>query len=364
MNYADFTRNDFIEDTFFRCWVFEPNQETEFFWQNFMAEYPEKKQDILAAKNLLLAIDQEVKSDFPTQEHEDLIFDRIQEQLNKQVVFLSPRLAIWVKWAVAASVVLAIAFWQWNTPFWQNPAVTYETNLQKSTLTLIEKMNTTNKPLVVKLSDGSTVTLSANSKISYPEAFNTYPTREVYLSGEAFFEVAKNPKKQFLVYANEMVTKVLGTSFRIRAYPQEKDIIVRVKTGKVSVLAVANDKQADNHTGPYQVEGVLLLPNQQAILVREETRLVKSLVENPELLKSAKPSFVFTDTSVVEVLKALEKGYGIEIVFDEDALKSCQYTGDLSRESLYEKLDVICKSIEANYQILDTSIVVSSKGCE
>ena len=91
------------------------------------------------------------------------------------------------------------------------------------------------------LHDGSTVILEPGGEVRYNEKFLN--TREVYLSGDAFFEVTKDASRPFLVYANEITTKVLGTSFRIKAKQGEKEIVVAVKTGKVSVMAnsVSND---------------------------------------------------------------------------------------------------------------------------
>ena len=91
------------------------------------------------------------------------------------------------------------------------------------------------------LQDGSTVILEPGGEFRYNEKFLN--PREVYLSGDAFFEVTKDASRPFLVYANEITTKVLGTSFRIKANQGEKEIVVAVKTGKVSVMAnsVSND---------------------------------------------------------------------------------------------------------------------------
>ena len=99
---------------------------------------------------------------------------------------------------------------------------------------MVEQTNNSNMPQIITLSDGSSVLLQPNSKLSYPKIF-IGNQRKVYLSGEAFFEISKNPKKPFFVYANEIVTKVVGTSFRIRAYSNQPNVEVLVRTGKVKV---------------------------------------------------------------------------------------------------------------------------------
>ena len=87
--------------------------------------------------------------------------------------------------------------------------------------------------------DESTVELAANSRIAYANNFDSAGTRDVYLSGEAFFKVTKNPCRPFRVFANEIVTKVLGTSFSVRSFEKDTVIQVTVRTGKVSVYSQA-----------------------------------------------------------------------------------------------------------------------------
>ena len=101
--------------------------------------------------------------------------------------------------------------------------------------TNIKKINASSLPLEMVLEDGSSVKLTPNSTLSYPKRFAS-DKREVYLSGEALFVVAKNPEKPFLVYYNDIVTRVLGTSFTIKTNSVTKDLEVSVITGKVHVF--------------------------------------------------------------------------------------------------------------------------------
>ena len=184
--------------------------------------------------------------------------------------------------------------------------------------------------------------------------------REVDLVGEAFFEVKKDPDRPFLVYTDEIVTRVLGTSFTVRNYPA--DVRVSVKTGKVSVLKDSNsgDPQEANGT----VEGVILTPNQQVVYARQEKKMTKSLVEDPNVLTPvAKQEFEFTDASVAAVFQSIKDAYGVEIVYDEQVLADCHLTASLTDVSLHDKLSLICKAINATYAIIDSHIVIYGKGC-
>jgi transmembrane sensor len=370
MTYSDFTTDDFIEDAQFRLWVQQPDEVSDRFWANFLIENPDKNIAIANARTILQAIEQQTKSEFISQQDEDQVFAQIQEQIEDEKGRRISRLPSWLGWAAAASVVLGVMLWQFlPSNSHEINQVVYENNRAKALTPLTEKINSSDKTILVTLDDGSSIFLNPNSKISYAKNFNQGNIREVYLSGEAFFEVAKNPNKPFLVYANELVTKVLGTSFNIRAFGNEKDVIVKVRTGRVAV-AVARITDVKQKISSRELDGIMLLPNQQAILSRQEVRLVKSLVENPTVISKSQPQnlmqqqFIFNAESATQVFKSIEKAYGIDIVFDETLLSECQFTGNLTDESLYEKLDIICKTIEAQYQIMDAQVIITSKGCQ
>ena len=138
-----------------------------------------------------------------------------------------------MKLLVAASVVLVmgILWYQYQGSAKGRRADTYAALIKEAKGELEEARSTVEKPLVVQLPDGSKVTLSKDSRLSYGKKFDGNK-REVFLSGEAFFEVAKNPARPFLVYSNGLITKVLGTSFKITAFEQDTRVVVAVKTGE------------------------------------------------------------------------------------------------------------------------------------
>ena len=370
MTYSDFSTNDFIEDAQFRLWVQQPNEVSDRFWANFLKENPEKNIAIANARTVLQAIEQQTEKEFISQHDENQVFAQIQRQIEDEKGRRIRRLPTWLGWVAAASVTLGVMFWHFlPTNFNEINQMVYENNRAKALTPLTEKINNSDKTILVTLDDGSSIFLNPKSKISYAKNFNKGNIREIYLNGEAFFEVAKNPNKPFLVYANELVTKVLGTSFNIRAFGNEKNIIVKVRTGRVAV-AVARITDVQQKISSRELDGIMLLPNQQAVLSRQEVRLVKSLVENPAVISKnqsqdlMQQQFIFNAESATQVFKRIEKAYGIDIVFDETLLSECQFKGNLTDESLYEKLDIICKTIEAQYQIMDAQVIITSKGCQ
>jgi len=215
------------------------------------------------------------------------------------------------------------------------------------------------------LPDQSVVELAPDSRIAYPNNFDSNNTRDVYLSGEAFFKVTKNPARPFRVFANEIVTKVLGTSFIVRSFEADTVIQVTVKTGKVSVYSQANKTKLDDSSSQYS--GIILTPNQELVYKRLEQQFQKSLLANPaEIIPRGgdQENMVYDEAPLEKVFGQLGKNYGINIVYDVELLKKCTVTADLRNESFYRKLDLICKAIGADYEIIDGQIVIVTKGCK
>lgn len=142
---------------------------------------------------------------------------------------------------------------------------------------MIEKVNSSNQVMKIALEDGSTVTLQPQSKLHYPEKFSE-ANREVYLEGEGFFEVQKNPAKPFFVYTGNVTTKVLGTSFYVKNIDGVKKIEVEVVSGRVSVY----EKENKNIGKDNQTNGVVLTPNHKVTFFAESNLFVTNIVKNPQ----------------------------------------------------------------------------------
>lgn len=224
---------------------------------------------------------------------------------------------------------------------------------------VIETTNNSRTAHNITLSDGSIVTLAPQSSIRYPEKF-VDEKRQVELSGEAFFNVKRDPSKPFLVYSDEIVTKVLGTSFRITAFHDREEIVVAVKTGKVSVY---QKEQAEKSA---QIKDVILTPNQQLVYKRSHDILKKEVVPSPSIVAKDSSNYFameFDGMPVTEIFDALEKNYGIEIQYDKDILSNCVLTTKMNVEGFHERIDIICKAINADYTNTDGAVVINSKGC-
>lgn len=255
----------------------------------------------------------------------------------------------WKYAGIAASILLVAALGFYIVPE-NDPPVAAVHTAGFSGPSVFE--NNTNEVRRVILPDGSIVVMSPSSRIRFSDNDQS-PSRELYLEGEAYFDVAHNNKRPFYVYADNIVTKVLGTSFIVRAIGREK-VTVSVKTGKVTV-----------YTRNATHKKTVLVPNQEAVYDRRTDSVATQPVPAEQVLeeKKAYPEMNFEETPVSEVLAMLTKTYDIDIVFQEDKLSGCVLTSSFFEEGLYDRIDVICTAIGATYSIADARIIIESNGC-
>lgn len=223
----------------------------------------------------------------------------------------------------------------------------------------IRIQNKSNLPKPIYLQDGSYVLLKSGSALTYPKNF-AVKKREVYLTGEGYFLISKNAARPFLVYNNNTITRVVGTSFIIKTVDKTHQTEVSVQTGRV--IVTENVKENVINTVLNKSAEVVLTPNQKTIYSADEQRFTTTLVAAPlPLLKHNqvlnKNSFIFNETPVSTVLEALEKTYGIEIIAANE-VKEFTFTGDINEMALYSKLDLICQSVHATYQVVGTKIYI------
>lgn len=365
MDYSNFDVEDFAADDWFLKWVIDADPGATVFWEDYRRKDPERTVKIDQARAFVLSLYEAEKT--PDNPHRA---KKLWRSINTEVTLLSlekrasPRFGFL---RVAASVSIVIMF---LAAAWYGikgrEAFSADDPVAKADTykDFIEKINNTGGVIEVRLSDGSIVRMEKNTRLQYRPDYQGEPYREVYLSGEAFFEIAKNPHQPFLVYASDVVTRVLGTSFRVKACADEQNVLVAVKEGKVSVYS-AKDQKKSRHIRKAEVKGVVLTSNQQVFYRGAEDSFNKTLVEAPEVVNgnAGQFGFAFEDTPVKDVFNLLEKAYGVELIFDEEVLQNCYLTVPLGEEPLFEKLTIICRTIGATYELIDAKIIISSKGC-
>ena len=361
MDYNNFDLQDFLNDDSFVQWALTGKEDA--YWQHVRKAFPESAPLIDKAHGMICQLHEEEGSKV-LHIDEDHVLRRIHREIALQdSVFEWPLErrwnTSWLKWAAVAFCFIGIGWLLLNGKL-TNPT-SYKDLVAEATerYEMTETVNTSENPLIVKLEDGTVVTLQKNSRLSYPAHFGP-GSRETFLSGEAFFEVAKNPEKPFLVYANELVTRVLGTSFNVTSFDGERLASVNVRTGQVSVF---NEKRLG--VGGGETKGVVLQPNQKAVFDRKNEQLSKHLSDNPVPLvpQASDQKKRFEEVSVGQVLKELEELYGVKIIYNKEILASCIISTIFGNESLNDKLDVICQTIGATHKEIDAQIIIESTGC-
>lgn len=362
MDYTKYSVEDFASDEGFIKWTKGGDAASRAFWDDFVTEHPEMQLKIQQARTLVLNLGKAERRQFPDHQVEDIwtaIDKRISEPVRSEVYIVRRRRITHM--AIAAALSAIVAALLWTLSFHNDTSGRPTPALEVASSEYLEEVNLSGATKRIYLSDGSTVALETHGRIRYPRDFEKKDMRVVYLSGEAFFEVAKDPGKPFLVHADQVVTRVLGTSFRVKAQEGEGDIIVSVKTGKVSVYALS-DREAEEES---QKNAVILMPNQQLTYQRTLDAFSKNIVEEPEILSPSltQEDFHFEDRPVKEVFAVLENAYGIEIIFDEEVMRHCHFTASLGTEPLFDKLQIICRAIGARYEVIDAKVVITSTGC-
>lgn len=166
------------------------------------------------------------------------------------------------------------------------------------------------------LSDGTRAWLNSETSIQYPVVFGT-KERRVFIQGEAYFEVAKDAKKPFTVQFMSSSVTVLGTSFNIRAYPEEKQSQTTLAEGSVRIYSPGSS--------------MLLKPGEQAEVNALSGEMVKKEVEVKTFTSWKDGRFVFEQEPLENIMRTLERWYDIRVIFRDEGAKRISLSGNLKR---------------------------------
>ncbi|HEY0669505.1 MAG TPA: FecR family protein [Sphingobacteriaceae bacterium] len=210
-------------------------------------------------------------------------------------------------------------------------------------------VNMTQSIQKIELEDGSIVWLNPKSKIEYPEKFKG-SKRDIKMTGEAFFEVTPDKKRPFIVLSNKVITRVWGTSFRIRAI-EESPVEVSVVTGKVSVMLEELDDSE-----------VMLLPDQKATYLKGNNSLKKEAEKKTSAIRIwKKATMSFDNVPIKEVIHALNNKFGVNIHSSDEKLLNYVLKADFTDQNLPSILEMLEKSLEVQYEIKDKEIILNTK---
>ncbi len=195
----------------------------------------------------------------------------------------------------------------------------------------------------LQLADGTNVWLNSGSTLRFPISFNSLDERNVELDGEAYFEVAKNEEKPFIVNTSELDVKVHGTSFNVNAYDDNNSVTVALVEGKVSL-----EKEYSNGSR----EMMVLKPNDIVRYDIGKKTLSHSTDLNMNRYTAWKDGYiVFFGDPIENVVQRLEKWYNVEIEIKDNALRKYMFTATFANESLEQVLFLLSLSSDIQYQI-------------
>lgn len=250
------------------------------------------------------------------------------------------------RWPVAAAIALALATLAYIT-INHSPATSYAKTHS------IRINNTTHVIHKQVLPDGSLVWLNPNTVLSYPSRFGKL--REVSMQGEAFFEVTKDHAHPFVITSGRVLTKVWGTSFRIRSVPGESNTKVSVLTGKVSVSVPLG--QTPSKTAKHSE--IFLFPQEEVTYQPAAHHLLKApIAETSDMDMWRKSNLSFDDAPLADITAQLSKYYNVDLQAEGEKLQHNQLTADFNGKNLPDILVLICKSLHTDYSKEDNKIIL------
>jgi transmembrane sensor len=226
------------------------------------------------------------------------------------------------------------------------------------------------------LPDGTTVWLNAGSKLFYDDNFSG-ATREVRLEGEAFFDVVKQPQRPFIVHTSGIDIKVLGTSFNVKSYPDDKTVETTLYHGSVKIFRENESEKS----------AIILKPNEKVIIPKDAAKAdnhlslknnnntvpqlipancIRSYIDSTkkenEQLETAwlYSRLEFRGDSFEDLARKMERWYNTNIVFEDEEVKQLNFNGSFEKETLEEALIALKTTIPFNYKIKGREIFISS----
>lgn len=360
---SEYSVEDFVLDPEFKKWVLNPDPETKTYWEEYLKKNPAKYQDIVLARKLLLNLSRKtnkisedriqstwsnIEKSIDTMDSKEFIGNVIpmdsQSSLKK---YAAPTKQVFVfdQFSRVAAIlvfafILAASFSYFSEPkviLLSEILIEYEEHIvppgMKSNLTL---------------RDGSKVILNSGSTMRYIKNFETHK-REIELSGEAYFEVVKDPNRPFIVRTGKVSTQVLGTSFNIKAFENEM-LEVSLLTGEVEVAVDLEIPQK-----------IRLVPGESLSFKAENQNIRKGQFDPNKVLAWTQKTILFDQTPMAEVKRILENWYGMEIRFINQPDKDLEISAKFKDQSLKDVLEGLSYSARFAFEIQNEQVNITFK---
>ncbi|WP_020529322.1 FecR family protein [Flexithrix dorotheae] len=347
--YEQYNLDDFLKDDFFMSWLKEGSSEKDHFWKSWIERNPEKVGTILKAKEIFQSIDYEYSPQPSADRYHEILENILKSDKEHKIKNPNPfaNMGSWKGYIKYAAVFLffvgiSIVIYKYR-PIDITPQFSEAQHVK-----MLVKATSKGEKLSLTLSDGSIIKLNSESKLTFPEKFNSN-TREVLFEGEAFFDIAKNLEKPFIIKSGDLEISVLGTSFNVNSYECSNKVQVAVASGKVAVRS--NEKEWKDNT--------TFLTRNQVLTFDKETRSIKSEIKDVSNLIAWKDkTIVFEDATLEIIVNKLERWYNVEIETAVSDHKIREFSGRYTNQSLIQVLEGICYSSRLKYKIENKKVFI------
>lgn len=267
----------------------------------------------------------------------EMVWSALEQTINKPQ---RSKKELSISYRIAAAILLLIGV---------SAAVYFFNGSKLSPSTIVwETRQTSNEVAELNLPDGSSVKVNRNSTIKWQKKFDG-SNREILLEGEAYFDVAHNPEKPFIVSTQEVKIKVLGTAFSILDNKEQKEIEAIVTRGKV--LMYTQERQIVIEAG---MKGTYHKQTKELTLIK---------AKNNNSIAYATHSLSFSESTLKDISDQLSKAYGVQFIFENKKIQDCRLTTEYQNKSLAFIMDVISASLNLTYTIKDNTVYISGDGC-
>lgn len=340
--YIKYTAVDFAMEDDFIHWVKNPEATNSDFWETWVRENPQKAYEVSQAIEIVKSIG--FKESHPSHSAIEDVWKSIQKQMTYSAPVHSriwkSQIGQYLRIAAVLVIGFALGFAFYLTNQGNSDHIDDELFVLKETQNGVKS--------TFRLPDGTIVKLNADSKLFYSNKFNE-TEREVELEGEAYFQVTHNKQKPFKVKSDNIVTKVLGTTFNVRAYPEENMSLVALEEGKVQVREIENGEVVYRE----------VLEPSEMLVYNKATRSHKvKEFDVADIMGWKDNAIVFNNSSFPEIKKKLERWYGVSIHASDDVVADFGFTGKFYNESLVNVLDNISMAMDFSYSIENKNVYI------
>ena len=341
-DYSQFTLTEFLEDDSFIQWVIDPDAKSNSFWQSFLISHPEKEQVVKEASSVILVYRKQVM--FTNEERREAVWKRIDASVPKQGSSNTKVFRIPTSLKVAASLALLItcSILIWMSGYYTRTITTSYGEVK-----------------AVILPDQSIVMLNGNSVLTYQNTWDNKAPREVWIKGEAYFDVKHlnidtsliSPRERFVVHGNGIDIQVLGTSFNVKSRRNKTNITLL--SGKIEVSYADPTSMSSG--------GLVMLPGDYVEYSDHKLLTKKKLLRPHKTATWTVREITFTDPSLNDIMETLQDNYGYSINVEDREMMDLKIEGEISVTTVQELLSLVSSTLGIAIEESGNEIIITRK---